>query len=241
MKSKVWPKLWREALCGAGMAAALAAPATAAVLTMEGVAPGSLYFPGESFSEAGHSLTIQVSAGVVDTSAAFGPGTGLDLAGPLGNNSQFFIGLNDGALRLTANDGGVFKVSGFDFGFVSPLTSLFAPGETPGAFVAAYETAAGVLGALTWNFVGADANGQFSFQTAGLADMGVLAAGVKRVDFFACTFDVTGACFYPNLNFGQFALDNIVVGGATVPTPGTLALAALAMALGIGVRGRRLR
>ena len=240
MRTKVWPSLWSKVLCGAGLAAALAAPAAAAVLTMEGLVPGTVFFPGESFSEAGHSLTILTSAGVVDTSAAFGPGMGLDLAGPKGNATQFFIGLNDGGLRLTASNGGAFKVSGFDFGFISPLTALFAPNEVPGAFVATYETPDGAVGAITWNFLGADNTGEFNFQSASVADLGALATGVRQVDFFACTFDGRGACKNPNSNFGQFALDNIQVSGL-LPAPGSLALVALAMALGIGVRGRRLR
>jgi hypothetical protein len=232
-------KNWQRALCGASLAAAAAAPAAAAVISMEGVAPGSLYFPGESFSEAGHSLTIQTSAGVVDTSAAFGVGL-LDLAAPKGNATQYFIGLNDGSLRLRASDNSVFKVSSFDFAFIAPQTGLFAPGEVPGGFGAAYETGAGVTGILAWPFQGADTSGEFNFQTAGLADVGLLADGVRQVEFFACTFVRTGQCVNPNNNFGQFALDNIVIGGAaTVPTPGSLALALLALGLAAGVRTRR--
>jgi hypothetical protein len=229
-------KFWKRALCGAGLAAAMSAPAFAAVLTFEGVAPGSIYFPGEGFSEAGHSLTVQTSASVVDSSAAFGPGTGLDLAGPKGNNTQFFIGLNDAALSLKANDGGSFRLAGFDFGFVSALTALFAPGEVPGLMVAAYVTGSGDQGLKTWSFGGANAQGEFSFQRAGLDDMGVLANGVRQVDFFACTADALGNCVNANVNFSQFALDNI-----KIPEPGSLALVALGLALAGGLRARRAR
>lgn len=227
-------KFWQSALCAAGLAAAMAAPALAAVVTFENPAPGSVYSPAESYVEGGFTFTVNAGIGVIDTSAAFGPGTGLDLAGPNGNASQFFIGLNDASLNMRATDYSVFRLAGFDFGFVSALTNLFFPGDVPGQMVAAYETGGGAVGALAWDFGPADGNGEFSFQSLRLADMGVLASGVRQIEFFACTFDALGACSNLNANFSQFALDNL-----NVPEPGSLALVVLALGIVGGLRSRR--
>lgn len=212
--------------------------AQAAVMTFEGVAPGSILIATESHAELGSSLTVNTDAGVIDTAAAFGPGTGLDLAGPIGNNSQFFIGLNDASVTLTDVGGGGFGLAGFDFGFVSALTSLFQPGEAAGFLVGIYEElATGTTGVKTWSFGVADANGQFGFQSLGLADMGVLYKGMRSVELFACTANDAGDCVNPNRNFGQFALDNINF----VPEPGSLALVLLALGVTGGLRSRRNR
>lgn len=208
----------------------------AAVMTLESIAPGSILFAGEAYTELGHTLSVNSDAGVIDTSAAFGPGVGLDLAGPTGNGSQFFIGLNDASVTLKAVGGDAFGLAGFDFGFVSALTDLFSPGDTAGLLVGLYEEAAtGNTGVMSWSFGAADGNGQFGFQSLGLADMGVLSRGMRSVELFACTANAAGDCVSPNQNFGQFALDNINF----VPEPGSLALVMLALGLTGGLRARR--
>jgi hypothetical protein len=236
MKSKSWPMSWNKALVASAAALAFSGAAMAGTVTMEDVTPGTILFVGDSFSQAGVTLTVTGSASSIDTPAAFGAGVGLDAAAPKGNNTQFFIGLNDATVTLKDSGGGTFRIAGFDFGFVAALTRLFNPGDVAGALVAAYETATGATGFETWSFGAADAQGEFSFITAGAGDVGALSGSLNSVAFFACTSDNAGLCVHPNNNFGQFALDNI-----KVPEPGSLALAVLALGIAGGVRARRVR
>jgi len=221
-------KLWQDALAAAGVA--LAAPAMAFSIDFEGM-PAGFFLAGDSFSQDSMSLTTQdgIGIGVVDTAAAFGPGTGLDLAVPLGTQGQFYSGLNDGVLTLTSADSSPFKLYSLDFAFISPLTNLYAPGEVPGKLVMAY-TAVGGSGSLSWNFGAANADGQFSMST--LLDPAVNAPSYLSVSFSACTFDGLGGCLAPNRNFNQFALDNI----SAVPEPTPLVLALTAVVFGLGRR-----
>ncbi len=225
---------WQHRLCAISLAVAASVPAHAATITFDGVAAGTILLPGESVTEQGYSFTAFDGAGVVDTSAAFGPGVGLDLAGPSGNLSQFYIGLNDSFVQMRATNGRAFRISGLDFGFVSALTNLFNPGDVPGFLIAAYEDWAGNFGGEFFSFGAADANGAFSFQTVGAAGVGGLSGALRLVDFYACTADANGQCAAINANFSQFALDNI----EAIPEPGSLALAMAALVLTVSF-GRR--
>ena len=219
-------KLWQNALGAMGVA--LAGPAMAFPIDFEAV-PTNFYAAGESFTQASATLSVQGGLGVVDTAAAFGPGTGLDLAVPLGTQGKFYSGLNDGVLTLTSTDSSPFKLYSLDFAFISPLANLYAPGEVPGKLVMAY-TAVGGGGSLSWNFGAANAGGQFSMST--LLDPALNAPSYLSVSFSACTFDGLGGCLAPNGNFNQFALDNI----SAVPEPTPLVLALTAVVFGLGRR-----
>lgn len=228
-------KKWQHALCAITLAAAAAAPAQATTITFDGIALGTIVFPGDSVIQQGYSFTAFDGPGVVDTAAAFGAGVGLDLAGPMGNPGPFYIGLNDSFVQMRSVANRVFRITGLDFGFVSALTNLFNPGDVPGFLIAAYEDGSGGFGAEAFSFGAADAEGKFSFQTVGGAGAGALAGGVRVVDFYACTADANGQCAAVNNNFSQFALDNIQV----VNAPGSLALALAALALTAGFSRRK--
>lgn len=227
-------KQWQHALCAVSMAAAAAVPAHATTLTFDGIAPGTIVMTGDSVIQKGYSFTAGDGVGVVDTAAAFGPGVGLDLAGPVGNPGPFYIGLNDSFVQMRAVDNSTFRIAGLDFGFVSALTNLFNPGDVPGFLIAAYEDHAGNLGFEAFSFGAANGNGQFSFQSLGLAAVGGLSNALRVVEFFACTADANGDCAALNNNFSQFALDNI-----QIPEPGSLALALAALALTAGLSRRK--
>jgi hypothetical protein len=227
-------KPWQRALCAISLAAAAAVPAQAVTVSFNTVTPGTIVLPGESVTEGGYTFTAFDGFGVVDTAAAFGPGTGLDLAGPTGNPGPFYIGLNDSYVQMRAVGGVGFTLQGFSFGFVSALTNLFNPGDVPGLLVAEYEKINGSTGSEFFSFGAADAAGKFSFRSVNAAGLGGLSGSLRFVDFYACTADGSGQCAAVNSNFSQFALDTI-----NVPEPGSLALALAALALTAGFTRRK--
>jgi PEP-CTERM motif len=221
-------KLWQRALGALCVAAVL--PASAATVTFEDVAPG-LVGTGSSVTTGGMTLTqVGVGFGVVDSAAAFGPGTGLDLAVPMATIGQFYTSLNDGSVTMVSTNGKAFSIRGFDFGFVSALGGLFRPGELAGGLFVDYTTIDGVT-----DFVGfealADGAGLFSMST--VSARALQDNLLTSVRFTFLSFDGT-TLVNPNFNFNQFALDNI-----QVPEPTSVALAVLAIGLMGGMNARR--
>jgi hypothetical protein len=222
-------KLWQRSLGALAVAAAL--PASAAVITFEGLTPG-LVSAGDSVVVSGMSLMqLNPGLGSIDSAAAFGPGTGLDLAAPLGTMGQFYASLNDGSVKMTSADGSAFNIRSFDFGFIAALNGLYGANEAAGALVADYVTESGSSGFEVFDAV-ANGDGLFSMTTASAAAF--QSNRLTSVTFTFVSPDGSGFLVNPNGNLNQFALDNI-----QIPEPTSVALAVLALGLMGGMNARR--
>lgn len=234
---------WRASLCAGVLSAFAAVPALAGTVTFDDIAPNA-FGGGETFMSGGFSFKLttgplqaaigfpeQGGFGIVDTAASLS----LFSNAPSGNTTQFYAGLNDNAITLTGSTPTI-SVTGFDFGFVPPVT---APGASSGyRLAAAWLDEAGAFGVNFYEFGLADANGDWAFISANTAtpDIGpAMPTFVRAVTFLAC--NVQGSsCIWGINNQGQFALDNI---RAELPLPGTWLLAGLGLA-GLAVTRRRL-
>lgn len=224
---------WKLALCSVGVALAGSAMAVPTVIGFDDLSPGFVLPNDTVTTKYGLSLTVANGIGVVDTAAAFGPGSGLDLAAPVGTSGHFLSGLNDAAFTLRRDDGGIFRLGSFDAAFISPLTQLFAPGEYAGSLAVQYEEADGDIATILVLDAIANANGEFEMQT--VSGIPELMGELVSATFLFMTPDGSGDIAWPNANFNQFALDNI----SFVPLPGTLALALLTLGVFGGLRNRR--
>ena len=231
-------KKWGAWVLGAALSLAATSPAQADLVTFDDILP-SAYGPTETFSSGGFAFEQEDDFGygpaggfgVVDNAAAYLSGNA-----PTNAMSQFYGGLNDGALTMTTGNDRALFIDGFQFSFIPAVPGLYLEGEVPGYLVALYTTFAGATTDFElFAFSGADANGAFAFSTIGLGGLGKLAQGLRSVTFFAC-FGSVSSCTWPAEGQSQFALDNIY---ARVPEPGSLGLALLGLGLMAGVARRR--
>lgn len=221
-------QVFRRLLAPAAMAAAASFTAqahAATVIDFEGPDLGGLYLPGDSFAQAGFTLTTLFDFGVVDTAA------GLGAAAPSGNATQFYFNSNDGALRLAQTGGGAFDLMGFSAAFV-PLD----PASAQATVIVARGTLQNdSLVSAVWQFAPSNTS---SFPFTAYAGAAFSAFNnLKQVDFYACSWVGGVACGAPTQNNGQFAIDNISV--SAVPEPGAALLLALGLA-GLALHRRRL-
>ena len=220
------------------MAASLAvlgsAPAAAAVIDFETQMPW-IYGGGETLEENGYRLTVVdthgdgsgLAAGTVNgndtTSCALG-------GCPSGNNTIFYVGVNDGALVITRNWlMETFQVRGFDFSFMAPIGGLAA--GSYGQLQLVGNLVGGGTVSATLDFPSmVDAEGNPMFGAATLAS-DFMNATLTGLNIRACINDGTGcinpADDSPLINQAQFGLDNINL--AEVPEPGSMALIGLGM------------
>jgi hypothetical protein len=222
-----------------GVAAALAllgtAPAMATVVNFESLAPDAMVGGGDTLSEGGY--TLQASDNHGGLSGAVGLlVNGMDptscwLGGcPTNNTCHFFLGLIDGGFTVAKDDGGLFSLRSFDFGFVAPTGGL--ANFSYGQLMVTGNLANGSTVGIAFDFPGTDGSGNPLFDTATLPT----AFGYTQLtglSIRACLFDGNGGCTVaqdwsdPSIYQAQFAIDNIAL--AEVPEPGSLALVGLGM------------
>lgn len=224
-------KLLKNALAAAAVTACGAA--SAGVLTFEGL-DSTIYAGGDIVASTG------VTASVLGNSAGFSgalingadAGNCFITACPLGNSSNYFAGLNDGGLSLTAG-GRHVSLKSLDFSFVGPmpLTGL-------AEFGMLVVEGLGLDGTTTYetrDFGAADANGLFSFSAWNLS-ASFANTWFSGINVYACLYTGNGTCINPADNLAQFAVDNL---DFDVPEPSSMALVGLSLAGLAGLRRRR--
>ena len=154
---------------------------------------------------------------------------------PIGNLTNYLVGLNDGYISFGRIDGGKSNLLSFDAAFVT------SPDSAPMAVPALLGIVAIYANGDAWQInyqLGAIGNGGTTHFNSYQSDF---LPGAESFMAFAYRCDSSGDCFAFSTNEGQFAFDNVVlenVGpGATVPEPATWAL----MLLGFGWVGAVVR
>jgi hypothetical protein len=222
-----------------------ATPAMAAVIDFESIGP-SIYGGTETLSENGYTMTV------IDTPAAGPAGTGLAgvvgngsdpylcavAACPTGNGGNFYMGVNDGSLKVARGDHAAFQVSSIDYAFVAPVGGL--PSYSYGQLTLLGTRADGGTIAVAYDFPVLDALGSSPFITNSLTAFGNIS--LSSLVISSCMFDGSGGCHSPlagSENQAQFAFDNLNVTAVTaVPEPETYALMGLGLGL-VGLLSRR--
>lgn len=223
------------ALAMAGAIALLgSAPAAASVIDFETQMPW-IYNGGETLEEAGYRLTIVDHHGD-GTGLAAGVANGSDpttcaLGGcPSGNNSVFYVGVNDGGLLINRNwTLPTFQLRGFDFSFMAPLGGLAAGSYGQLQLTGTLAGGGTISTALDFPSM-VDAQGNPMFGQASLASA-FMNATLTGLSIRACIND-GNSCINPDdnssfINQAQFGIDNIDL--AEVPEPGSMALIGLGM------------
>lgn len=216
-----------------------AAPAMADVINFESI--GSATFDGKDvFGENGYSMTVVDSpSSSTGTGFAGAVGNGSDpylcaiAACPTGNGSYFYMGVNDGGLKVARDDNTAFRLFSLNYAFLPPVGGL--PSDSYGMLTVVGQTVAGGSALATFRFPLLDSTGNSPFVTAGLkAAFGD--TQFSSVTFSSCLWSNSGSCINPAGNQAQFALDNLLL--APVPEPTTYAMMGLGLAA-IGLVSRR--
>jgi hypothetical protein len=225
--NKLGFNLGRLALAVAALAASTLAAAGVRYVGFEGT-PQAIYSNGDNFVDAGLSMMTLGQGGldgaVVDSAGCF------LVACPSGNAGQFYTGLNDGGLKISAF-GALMNLTSLDFAFVLPVPQLVA--GSVGALVLAGIDAGGAVHQITRDFGLQDGNGEYVFETWNFASS-FSAIGFSSLTVRACLFDGAGGCVNPANNQAQFAVDNI----GLLPEPASVALVGVSL-FGLLAAGRR--
>ncbi|MFY7867592.1 NF038120 family PEP-CTERM protein [Roseateles sp.] len=204
-------------------AAAACSMASAGVVTFEGNT--NVYGNGESFNLGQQRLTVGEGGVIVNGSDPF---SCTITACPVGNASNYYVGLNDGSLTLQTERRAYLR--SLDFGFVLPVDGLV--GFSVGQLMVIADDGTTV----SQDFGLQNANGKYEFSNWNL---GAFSNNhYSSFTFKACLYTEQGDCSsVSDLTMGQaqFAIDNI---SYDIPEPASLALVAASLG-GMFFAGRR--
>ena len=245
----------KKLLCASviGALGAIAAPASAAVVTFDNVtnivtpqlnAGDTVYNTGDAFTEAGFTLRVLNSATADADEYGFvgalvnssNPFACTITACPVGNGSNYFAGVNDGMLNISFAGAAGFRLGSLSYAFVGPAPGL--ANASYGQLVLTGTTKTGATISIAGDFPGQDAAGNFTFDQF-LVDPAFGGTTLTSLSINACLFDETGACSserFVTQNQAQFALENLNL--SVVPEPASIALMLLGLA-GLGTVSRR--
>lgn len=214
-----------------------AAPAMADTISFESHGP-DIFAGGDTFAEAGYSMQVLDTiaggggfAGAIANGAD--PGTCAVAACPVGNNSMYYLGLNDGGLNIHRTDASAFSLHGLDYAFVAPVGGL--PNFSYGQLVLTGKLVGGGTVQSAFDFPLQNSTGNYVFGAAPMnAAFGH--ASLSELTVSACLFDGNGSCYNPAANQAQFAIDNLNV--SAVPEPSAYAMLMLGLG-GVAFAARR--
>ncbi|HJU99755.1 MAG TPA: NF038120 family PEP-CTERM protein [Burkholderiaceae bacterium] len=214
-----------------------AAPAMADTINFESHGP-DIFAGGDSFAEAGYTMQVLDSiaggggfAGAIANGAD--PDTCSVAACPVGNNSMYYLGLNDGGLNIHRTDASAFSLHGLDYAFVAPVGGL--PNFSYGQLVLTGTLAGGGTVRNAFDFQLQNGAGNYVFGAVPLGSA-FGQATLSGLTVSACLFDGNGSCFNPAANQAQFAIDNLNV--SAVPEPSAYAMLMLGLG-GVAFAARR--
>jgi len=211
----------------AGIAGAFAvlaaAPAMAATIGFEGTPDLPIYTGGDTYQEAGYTMTVLDPTGNGGLLGAIVDGSDPNrcdiIACPVGNSTHQYLGLNDGGLGFARDDQKAFTVSGLDYGFVGPIVGL--PNQNYGKLVLTGQLQGGGTVQAAFDFPLQNGGGDNVF--GHLSQLGGLSgASLTSLTINACLLGNDNQCYYPAFNQAQFGLDNVEV--SAVPEPETYAM-----------------
>ena len=196
---------------------------------------------GQSIVSGGYTFTAgdsELAQFVGVTGVAGGVYNGANGCGdtpcPGGNNSNFYVGLNDGSVTVTRNNRVPdFRVGSLDFGFLAPTPGL--PDGVWGQLRLTGSLLGGGFINTTRDFSGQNLMGDFMF-SRWMLDQSFSSTVLNSLTISACMYDDFGDCNnsldFPAMNLAQFGIDNLYLAEVPEPTaPALLALGALGMAL----------